>query len=162
LLPALPSGHRAWAFDGIVRFEVGATRFLASAPAHEQLMFVVDDPVPRRWPQHLLESGRLLIASASELYGPTRRVDAPAQLARLTAVLQSALANGYRGIRVAADSTSAIIATNGSSAWAEWERAAEAFTSVNPVIWMCGFDRSRLPETDLAGVLQLHTNLVDS
>jgi hypothetical protein len=159
---AWPTGHSAWAFDGLVRFEVAATRFLADAPAEEQLMFVVDDPVIRRWPQSLLESGRLLVASVAEVYGPARQVDARTQLATFTSVLEAALGDGYSGIRVAADNTSAIIGRDRLSAWTEWERAAEVFMSENPVTGLCGFDRSRLSQTDLEGVLGLHVNLVDS
>ena len=124
-------------------------------------MFVVDDPVIKRWPQSLLESGRLLIASVADLYGPTRRVDAAAQLATFRSVLQAAVADGYSGIRVAADNTSAVIGPERRSAWIEWERTADEFMSENPVTNMCGFDRARLAASDLAGVVQVHTQLVD-
>jgi hypothetical protein len=125
-------------------------------------MFVVDDPVTRRWPQHLLDSGRLLIGRIADVYGLTRRIDAVAQLATFTSVLQAAIADGYSGIRVAADNTSAIIGRDRRSAWVEWERAADVFMSENPVTGMCGFDRTRIHVTDLEDVPDLHAQLVGS
>lgn len=151
-----PSGHSAWVFDSPGEFEAGATRFFASAPPDERLMFIADDPGLRRWPRSLIDSGRLRLASTSDVYGPDHVVDPAAQRATFAAVLDEAVADGYTSIRVAADNTSLLLSPEQFAAWSRWERVADAFMAEYPVTGMCGFDRSRLHADELREMILVH------
>lgn len=118
-------------------------------------MFVADEPQPRNWPQHLLDRGVLRVASTSEVYGAERTVDADRQRATFAEVLAEALAEGYTGIRVAADNTSLTVGPERLEAWARWEAVADQFLAENPVTGLCAFDRSRLDD-ELLGELMAH------
>jgi hypothetical protein len=112
-----PSGHSAWVFNGLDDFEAGVTWFFATTPLDERLIFVSDDPVGRQWPERLIGSGRLAIASTSDVYGAERLVEPVRQLATFTSLLDHARADGYRGITVAGDSTSLVLTPERYRAW---------------------------------------------
>jgi MEDS: MEthanogen/methylotroph, DcmR Sensory domain len=58
-------------------------------------------------------------------------VDAAGQQATFAAAFASALAEGYRGIRVAADNTPMVTDGRRMEAWVRWEITADRFMSEN-------------------------------
>jgi hypothetical protein len=120
------------------------------------VLFIVDDPRPEQWPERLVHSGLLRVASVAEVYGPRGVVDAEAQRAVFAGALADALDAGYLGIRVAADNTSLAAPGERLQAWLRWEQFAEDFIAGNPVIGLCGFDRRRIDPAVLTLLEQLH------
>lgn len=119
-------------------------------------MFVADDPGPGRWPKELLGTGTLQVFSTTEVYGEDLVVDASWQRAAFADALALALAEGYAGLRVAADNTSLVSTPEGLEAWAEWEDAADRFMTDNPVTGLCAFDRQKLQPDILRFLMRLH------
>src|SRR5438105_4978428 len=103
-----PHDHIGWVFDGQAGFDALAGPFLAEGAVRgERLIYVAADP-------GLAAAARLAgvlgphdvqVASIAEVYGATGIVDAPGQRATFATALAGALAEGYSGIRVAADNT---------------------------------------------------------
>jgi hypothetical protein len=152
-----PAGHIGWMFDSRDEFEARATGFLAEGlRRREKLMYVVDDPRPSHWPAPLLESGRLVVASIAEVYGPSRLVDSRSQLKTFEEALAEARRDGHTGIRVAADNTSLLAGAERLRSWLEWERVAQVFMDENPVTGLCGFDRTRSDPEGLRAMADLH------
>lgn len=152
-----PSGHSVWAFRGLAEFHARVGRFLAQGAARgERLLLVEDDPRPGQWPSELLEREVLRLASVAEVYGSARLPDPTAQEAVFDQVLGEALADGYVGLRIAADNTS--VATGGErlAAWCRWEARADRFMAAEPVTGLCAFDRVRLDAGDLRLLVGLH------
>jgi len=101
-------------------------------------------------------SERLQVASIAEVYGASGFVDADKQRATFAGALRDALADGYSGIRVAADNTSLVVDSPRRAAWVQWELIADHFMSKNPVTGLCAFDRERVDVDVLRHLSTLH------
>jgi hypothetical protein len=153
-----PVGHIGWVFAGTPSFEGSVARFLAEGlPRGELLMCVAEDPGADRWPTALLRDGRLVVASVAEVYGVDRVVDAGEQHRTYTAWLDEAMADGFKGIRLAADSTSLVATPERLQAWTTWEQVADRFMAKNPFTGLCAFDRYRVEAEALSAVIDLHS-----
>jgi hypothetical protein len=147
----------AWGFDNLAEFEAQTTRYLAGGiPRNERLMFVADDPKPGQWPATVVDSGQLVIASTTEVYGADRIVDPLAQRATFHRELVAAVTDGYTGIRVAADNSSLVAGHDRIFAWMEWEAVGDEFMANHPVSGLCAFDRSRVEPATLRQLLDAH------
>jgi hypothetical protein len=104
----------------------------------------------------LAAPGALAVASIAEVYGSSGIVDAPSQQATFTMALVQALAEGYTGIRVAADNTPMVTDEARLAAWIRWEVAADRFMPENPVTGLCAFDREQVDVNRLRHLATLH------
>ncbi|HVX23245.1 MAG TPA: MEDS domain-containing protein [Acidimicrobiales bacterium] len=158
-----PTGHIGWVFAGTAEFQGRVATFLAEGGAQgERLMFVADDPRPELWPRTLIDEGQLVILSTSEIYGADRAVVARTQRATFMATLERALADGYKGLRVAADNTSLIEDPERLAAWMLWEEQADQLMQSHPITGLCAFDRARADADSLSAVMAVHGQLPPS
>lgn len=156
-----PTGHIGWIFASRSEFEGRTTVFLAEGLARrEKLMLVSADPKPHLWPEKLMKSGVLTLSSVSEVYGPSGIVDAPLQRSTFLEALDGALADGFSGIRVAADNSSLISTDERMAAWLRWEQVADDLMSDHPITGLCAFDRSTCSTEQLRDVMELHRTRV--
>lgn len=152
-----PTGHVGWTYAGVAQLQGRATTFLAEGVARgERLMFVADDPRPDLWPRALVDEGRLVVLSTSEVYGSTRTVVAETQRVTFEAALDQALADGFTGLRVAADNTALVEGAERLAAWMDWEDTADGMMRVRPITGLCTFDRSRTDPITLRTVMGVH------
>jgi hypothetical protein len=122
-------------------------------------MYLADDPKPgllAELVEVLSDRDALQVASIAEVYGPSGIVDARAQRATFADVLHDALADGYSGIRVAADNSSLTLDPERLEAWISWECVADRFMSENPVTGLCAFDRELVDVDTLRHLATLH------
>jgi MEDS: MEthanogen/methylotroph, DcmR Sensory domain len=151
-----PHDHIGWTFAGQAEFAALARPFLAEGAARgERLMYVAEDPDPAAV-AGLGGPGAVLVASIAEVYGAAGIVDAPTQRATFAAALADALAEGYNGIRVAADNTPLVADETRVAAWIRWEIAADRFMSENLVTGLCAFDRQKVNVDRLRHLATLH------
>ncbi len=151
-----PHDHIGWVFAGPAQFAKLARPFLAEGAAlGEKLMYVAADPDPADVAD-LAAPGALVVASLAEVYGSSGIVDAPSQRATFTVALVQALAEGYTGIRVAADNTPLVRDEMRLSAWMQWEIVADRFMSENPVTGLCAFDWEKVDVGRLRHLATLH------
>ena len=122
-----PHDHMGWTFAGPAEFAALARPFLAEGAARgERLMYVADNPDPAAV-AGLAGPHVLQVASIAEVYGSSGIVDAPGQRAAFAAALADALAEGYSGLRVAADNTPLVTDEGRLTAWIRWEVVADRF-----------------------------------
>jgi hypothetical protein len=154
-----PHDHIGWAFSGAEEFADVATGFLAEGLGlGERLLFVAADPSDEAYAR-IAESfapDDLRTASIADVYGASGIVDAPAQRAAFAATLAEALADGYTGLRVAADNTTLVSTPERLRAWIHWELVADRFMADNQVTGLCGFDRTAVNVDTLRHVVTLH------
>jgi hypothetical protein len=154
-----PHDHIGWVFAGPDQFADVAVDFLNEGMAlGERLLFVAADPTQEAY-QRLAGSfspADLQVASSAEVYGDSGIVDAPGQRATFAATLEQALADGYTGIRVAADNTPLVQTERRLKAWMHWELVADRFMSENRVTGLCGFDRTAVNVDTLRHLVTLH------
>ncbi len=154
-----PHDHIGWVVEGSAGFDAVAGPFLAEGAARgELLVYVAADPdpaVPVRLGPAVASHG-VQVASIAEVYGPSGIVDAATQRATFAGMLRQALAEGYAGIRVAADNTPLIASEDRFAAWVRWELTADQFMAANPVTGLCVFDRHQADVGRLRHLATLH------
>ena len=159
ILRMKPHDHIGWTFSGNRDFSALAEQFLREgASLNERLMYVAEDPDPTefgRWTEELYP-GTLIPASTAEVYGESGIIDAARQRATFAAVLADALAEGYSGIRVAADNTRLVIDLERLESWIRWEVVADQFMAENQVTGLCAFDRDQVDVGTLTDLASLH------
>ncbi len=160
LLRLRPNDHIGWVFSGPDQFAHLASPFLAEgASLNERLMYVAPDPNPGSLADLvdvISDRDALQVASITEVYGSTGVVDASSQRATFVEVLREALADGYSGIRVAADNSSLVLDPERLEAWIGWEFVADRFMSENPVTGLCAFDQQLVDVDTLRHLATLH------
>ena len=154
-----PHDHVGWVFSGQAEFDALAGPFLAEgADRGERLIYVAADPGPAAEARlrGALSRGAVQVASIAEVYGASGIVDAAAQRATFAAALADAVAEGYSGIRVAADNTPMVTDDQRMAAWVRWEIIADRFMSENPVTGLCAFDGNKVDVNRLRHLATLH------
>ncbi len=154
-----PHDHMGWIFAGSRGFAPIAEPFLAEGAAlGERLMYVAADPDPAALSAlaGVVGPHGLQVASIAEVYGASGVVDAPSQRATFAGALADALAEGYSGIRVAADNTPLVSDEARLAAWIRWEIVADRFMSENPVTGLCAFDQEKINVDRLRHLATLH------
>jgi hypothetical protein len=151
--------HIGWVFSGADQFASLARKFLAEGAAmRERLIYVAEDP-GRAGPgglDDLIDAGVLQVASVEDIYGPSGIVDSVRQRATFAQALAQAHADGYTGIRVAADNTPLLDGDRRFQAWMRWELVADRFMSENAVTGLCAFNRDRVDIDRLRHTATLH------
>ncbi len=151
-----PGDHIGWTFAGQAGFAELARPFLAEGAARgERLMYVAADPDPAAV-AGLPGPPAIQVASIAEVYGASGLVDAPRQRAIFATALAQAQAEGYSGIRVAADNTPLVTDETRLAAWIRWEVVADRFMSENPVTGLCAFDVEKVDVDRLRHLATLH------
>ena len=154
-----PHDHVGWVFSGQAEFDALAGPFLAEgADRGERLIYVAADPGPAVAARlrGALGPDAVQVASITEVYGASGIVDAAAQRATFAAALADAVAEGYSGIRVAADNTPMVTDDQRMAAWVRWEIIADRFMSENPVTGLCAFDGNKVDVNRLRHLATLH------
>jgi len=154
-----PHDHIGWVFSDADEFARVSRDFLQEGlELGEYLLFVAADPAEGAY-QRLVASfasAELHVASIAEVYGESGVVDAVAQRATFASTLANALADGYSGIRVAADNTSLVTSPRRLKAWMHWELVADRFMVENRVTGLCGFNRTAVNVDTLRHLVTLH------
>jgi hypothetical protein len=156
--------HVAWCGDGAAGFARSAADAFAAAADRERLV-LVGDLARLEWdPATLfaepLRAGRLELVDSAAAYRPV--LDGGAdfageQLGAFRTVLDRALADGWSGVRVAADNTPALTAGPAvEERWLAWEQLTDRWQAGVPVTGVCYFDRTAVPAERLARVAGLH------
>ena len=154
-----PHDHVGWVFSGQAEFDALAGPFLAEgADRGERLIYVAADPGPAAAARLCAALGpdAVQFASIAEVYGASGIVDAAVQRDTFASALADALADGYNGIRVAADNTPMVTDDQRMAAWVRWEIIADRFMSENPVTGLCAFDGNKVDVNRLRHLAMLH------
>ncbi len=130
----------------------------------ERLMFVADDPTPAQLADlpdrdRLVATGALQLAKTADVYGVWDDFDAEIQLAVFTDALDTALAEGFTGLRVVADNTG-LVESGDLSAWLAWEQLTDRFQDQREVVGVCFFDRTRLDAQRVDELMAVHPMVI--
>jgi anti-anti-sigma regulatory factor len=103
----------------------------------------------------LLDTGALELMTLAGSY-PSDPVVASKQVALLATATEAALADGYRGLRVAADCTALVAGGRRRDAFARYEHSLDCYASIHPLTVMCIYDGNRLGATATAELAAVH------
>lgn len=157
--------HACWGFDRRQEFVDAALEFLADGlRSGERIAYVGSEPVEEQRERleplggvgAMVDEGALLLIDFSGIYRTDEPIDPVSQMAVYSAVTDAALADGYSGIRVAAQVTGLVGEPETWDALLRWESMADRFMSVRPMSAMCGYQRDLVPEQLLAELTAVH------
>jgi DcmR-like sensory protein len=158
-------GHACWGFDDRREFGEAVLDFLADGLRFGQrLAYVGTEPVAeqREWLDPLGDVGRLIDTGAlqlfelSDLYRVGKPIDADAQMAAYLAATDAALADGYAGLRVAAQVTDLVSEPETWDAHVRWESMADRVLTARSLSALCGYERGAVAPRLLADLAALH------
>ncbi|HVM09950.1 MAG TPA: MEDS domain-containing protein [Acidimicrobiales bacterium] len=143
------SDHVCWIYDDRSEFVVSAVAFLAEGLRLSQRLLYVGDLDQTRLARDLgglgdvdalLASGQLSIASVASTYAGTSAHDWSDQHEVYASLTEAALADGYTGLRVAADATALVATTGALDAFARYEHVVDHLCANGlPFAAMCGY-----------------------
>lgn len=159
--PASPDlhDHTVWFGDGIDDLRRLANRALgAGARRGEKLLLVADRLGALDEVDGLLASGQLEVMTTDTVYSAGATLDAAAMLSFFERLLDDAVSDGYRGLRVVADNTAwASDDEEIFRRWLTWEQMTDRFQASSEVTGICYFDRTRLTGERQMVLAALHT-----
>lgn len=157
--------HVSWGFDDHVEFRDRVLEFLSDGFELGLRCVYAGEGTVERLRADLAElpgvddhlrRGALAINALGDLYPEGAAIDPGQTLAAFDAATEDALALGYAGLRVAADSTSLVRTPDQLAAFTEWEHLADRYMAEHPFSGLCGFDRTRLPASTTIALASLH------
>lgn len=107
-------------------------------------------------PEPYLTRGQLVFLTAQDAYLEGGSFDPGRMIARLEALAQEALAEGYTTLQVAEEMTWALQGLPGSERLREYEARLEAFFRKGTCIGLCQYDRRRFDAETLLEMVRLH------
>ncbi|MER7274777.1 MEDS domain-containing protein [Dactylosporangium sp. NPDC000244] len=126
---------------------------------HDHVSWVFDDPadyhtvVDRFLADGRVAGQRVLSLLREEADGP---IDPAEQLRFWADATERALADGYTGLRVAADSTRLVATPEGRAAFGRYEFMIDAYMARHPLSGLCGFNRAELGDAAVAELAGMH------
>lgn len=158
-------GHACWGFDDRQEFVDAALEFLTDGlRMGQRLAYVGSEPVAEQRERldplgdvgGLIDSGALQLFELSDLYPVGKPVDADVQLAAYLGATDAAFADGYSGLRVAAQATDLVAEPETWDAHVHWESTADRVLSMRSLSALCGYERGALPPQLLADLAAVH------
>jgi anti-anti-sigma factor len=157
------SDHACWRYSSDAERADAASAWLADGLRLGQRSLYVADAPPAGLLADLaavpglpaaVESGALIVMSSSAVYDLSAPIDATAQLALYAAVVDQAVADGYRGVRVAADITPLVLDPARRPAHLHWEQVADRYMTEHPLAPLCMYDARRVK--GLSAIASVH------
>ena len=136
------SAASAWVADGL---RIGQRTMYVAALSRDELAAELAS-VPGG--ADAAASGALVVVPSTELYDLSAPIDAAAQLAQYAGAVDQALADGYRGLRVAADITPLVLDPGRRAAHLYWEQVADRYMVERPLAPLCLYDTRRIDGID--------------
>jgi hypothetical protein len=158
-------GHACWGFDDKDEFVAATLEFLTDGlRLGQRLAYVGSEPVAEQRERldplggvgRLIDSGALQLFELSDLYRVGEPIDVDAQLAAYLAATDAAFADGYSGLRVAAQATDLVAEPETWEAHVRWESTADRVLSTRSLSALCGYERGALPPQLLADLAAIH------
>jgi anti-anti-sigma regulatory factor len=106
--------------------------------------------------EELLGDGTLRIMPLESIYEIGRPIDAMAQLTMYAAATETALTDGFTGLRVAAEVTPLVVDPELWPDHTRWETIADRYMAKNPMAALCCYDRRALPDEIIADLACVH------
>jgi anti-anti-sigma regulatory factor len=158
-------GHACWVFDRKQHFVEAALEYLTEGLRFGQrLAYVGSEPLDEQRERldplgdvgALIDRGALQLFTLPDLYRVGEPVDPDAQLAIYDGATKQALADGFSGLRVAAQVTDLVAEPSTREAHVRWESIADSFMAANPLSALCGYEREALSEDLLGDLAAVH------
>lgn len=157
--------HVCWCFDTRAEFRARAAEFLADGLRAGQRVLYIAGGEPgalaaelrqvRGW-DDALTSGAAGVASVEGTYTARAVVDPAQQVVTYAQLTEQALAEGFRGLRLAADATSLVRTADQVEAFARYEHLVDSYMASAPLSALCAYDRTELGQARIEQIACMH------
>lgn len=159
-VPEGSSAHHCWIFDEPAEFHSRVRSFLAEGLHRNERVWYVGEGTEDVLLGHVgaigfddaVARGAARVVPLSEAYADVDARRPQDRVRTFAEVLEQSLAEGYSGMRVAADTTSLVA----DSSWCRYEHLVDRFMIGRPLSGLCGFDGRRLDPATVAELECLH------
>ncbi|MEY2472377.1 MAG: hypothetical protein QOK28_1706 [Actinomycetota bacterium] len=151
--PADPHDHAAWGYSTAAERASAVCGWLsAGLDAGFRSLYVADLDVDELLAElaaipnavDAVASGALVVMPSNAAYDLRAPIDPEAQLAMYARATDEALADGYAGLRVAADMTPLVLDRARLASHLAWEQYADRYLATHPLSGMCLYDTTRV------------------
>lgn len=143
-------GHTCLAYDDPAAFEAAARDFLAEGVAAGEQVWFVAGWTPRDW------AFQPEVVRVGEHYPEGTVIDPAAGVAAYARATERAVADGFTGLRVAADATALVRTPAQLDAFAHYEVQVDRYMRTHPFRAMCAYDRPALGDDTVEQLACLH------
>jgi anti-anti-sigma regulatory factor len=153
--------HICWAFDTPGEFRSPAARFLSDGLAsRERVIYIADgaresDLEPFDGFAEAFATGAAQVQDLG-IYGSGWQDDPSAQVLAYAEATDQALAEGYSGLRVAAEATPLVRTPRTRALFSRYEHLIDVFMTQHRFSAMCAYDRTELGPAAIAELACLH------
>jgi anti-anti-sigma factor len=151
--PAEPHDHASWAYTSAAERAAVVCGWLgAGLDAGFRCLYVADAErdqllgelaaIPDA--EDAVAQGALVVMASRAAYDLRRPIDPEAQLAMYAGATDQALAEGYAGLRVAADITPLVLDRSRLASHLAWEQYADWYIATHPLSPLCLYDKTRV------------------
>lgn len=160
-----PTDHICWIYDRAEDFVALAAQFLAEGLAKgDRLVYMGAQSVAQLEghlqslgdPTALIASGGLQVLSSRDMYESGGAFEPDEQVEAFRLLGETAVADGYRGLRAAADLTSLVRTPEQLASFARYERLIDQLMATAPLTGMCGYDRAEIGDEMAERIAALH------
>lgn len=149
--------HVCWRYESAADFRRRAHAFLAEGLAlGHRVLCVASDEAADLIEDLPVGDDAVRFASVEATYQPGMVVDPQIQVDTYTRLTQQAVADGFTGLRVAADATLLVREPKQRAAFARYEHLVDQFMAEHPFSAMCAYDVGRLGEDTVAEIASMH------
>jgi len=159
------NAHACWVFNRPQEFVDASLEYLTDGiRGGQRLVYVSGEPVDEQRERlaplgdvgGMIDTGALQLFALGDLYEVGKPVDVDVQVATYLAATDAALADGYTGLRVAAQASDLVAEPECWEAHVRWESVADRFISARPLSALCGYSRETVPEPLIAELAAVH------
>jgi anti-anti-sigma regulatory factor len=158
-----PNDHLCWPFDDFAEFRARAAEFLVDGLAQGQRACYVarGDDLAEQLAAHpvlaeALRDGRAEVIPLESRYRTSSTVTPQEQVGAYAEATRAAIADGFTGLRVAADATALVRTEASLDAFCRYEHLIDRFMTTEPFSAMCAYHRPELSEPAIARLNSLH------
>jgi anti-anti-sigma regulatory factor len=160
--------HVCWSFDDDAAFRRHAREFLVEGLALGQRVCYIGDDSAEALAADLREAdgmdealcrGAAGVAAVKDTYASDAVIEPEAQVAAYACATEKAVAEGFSGLRVAADVTTLVRQPAQLDAFARYEHLIDHYMAARPFAALCGYDRGRLGRRVVAQVACMHPSI---
>jgi hypothetical protein len=157
--------HVCWSYADEAEFRRHAREFLAEGLALGQRVCYIADATSAALVEDLcradgmdraLRRGAALVIPVQDVYDADAVVEPEDQVATYALATEQALAEGFAGLRVAADVTALVRKPDQVDAFARYEHLIDHYMAVRPFAALCGYDRGELGAPTVAELACMH------
>lgn len=157
--------HVCWRYDDATQRQARAREFLAEGLARGKRVYyvgsgdvdgLVEDLRDIDGIDAALTRGAARVASLDAIYPAEAVVDPVAQLRTYVKETEDAVAAGFAGLRVAADTTALVRTPAQLEAFTRYEHLVDRYMNAHPFSALCAYDGTELGEQTIAQLACLH------